>query len=206
MWIRTQTHKRSTFYLKKDQHEDITIEKLREMFNQDSEEAQALLNRSRHVGNMLGTRPYWLGKRNELAAMVSEFLKDVIAKKFDIVDSWWRVEFQARGSPHVHMLLWLRDCPTLDVKDGDAVAAAAAAAAAAVERTLLDFFMVAERDISAQEVMHILLGLPLSHSSRSIYSVDCRTPDQHWKGDMITRGDEIHECVVEISEMVNGII
>ncbi|KAG5961773.1 hypothetical protein E4U56_003732 [Claviceps arundinis] len=37
MWIRTQTHKRSTFYLKKDQREDITIEKLREMFNQDSE-------------------------------------------------------------------------------------------------------------------------------------------------------------------------
>ncbi|KAG5928842.1 hypothetical protein E4U60_007601 [Claviceps pazoutovae] len=55
--------------------------------------------------------------------------------------------------------------------------------------------MVAEHDISAQEVMHILLGLPLSHSSRSIYSVDCRTPDQHWKGDMITRGDEIYECV-----------
>ncbi|KAG6235057.1 hypothetical protein E4U23_000850, partial [Claviceps purpurea] len=54
--------------------------------------------------------------------------------------------------------------------------------------------MVAERDISAQEVMHILLGLPLSHSSRSIYSVDCRTPDQHWKGDVITRGDEIYEC------------
>ncbi|KAG6108140.1 hypothetical protein E4U14_003834 [Claviceps sp. LM454 group G7] len=37
MWIRTQTHKRSTFYLKKDQREDITIEKLREILNQDSE-------------------------------------------------------------------------------------------------------------------------------------------------------------------------
>ncbi|KAG5947660.1 hypothetical protein E4U59_000087 [Claviceps monticola] len=32
------------------------------------------------------------------------------------------------------MLLWLRDCPTLDVKDGDAVAVADA------ERTFLDFF------------------------------------------------------------------
>ncbi|KAG5931561.1 hypothetical protein E4U59_000217 [Claviceps monticola] len=32
------------------------------------------------------------------------------------------------------MLLWLRDCPILDVKDGDAVAAADA------ERTFLDFF------------------------------------------------------------------
>ncbi|KAG5935439.1 hypothetical protein E4U59_005605, partial [Claviceps monticola] len=70
MWIRTQTHKRSTFYLKKYQREDITIEKLREMFNQDSEEAQALLKLiTRYAGNMLGTRPYWLGKRNELAAM-----------------------------------------------------------------------------------------------------------------------------------------
>ncbi|KAG6219127.1 hypothetical protein E4U34_003737 [Claviceps purpurea] len=53
---------------------------------------------------------------------------------FDVVDSWWRVEFQARGSPHVHMLLWLKDCPTLDVKDGDAAAAADA------ERRFLDFF------------------------------------------------------------------
>ncbi|KAG6171961.1 hypothetical protein E4U51_008030 [Claviceps purpurea] len=32
------------------------------------------------------------------------------------------------------MLLWLRDCPTLDVKDGDAAAAADA------ERRFLDFF------------------------------------------------------------------
>ncbi|KAG6157308.1 hypothetical protein E4U37_007535 [Claviceps purpurea] len=62
------------------------------------------------------------------------FLKDVITQKFDVVDSWWRVEFQARGSPHVHMLLWLKDCPTLDVKPGDAAAAADA------EKKFLDFF------------------------------------------------------------------
>ncbi|KAG5922008.1 hypothetical protein E4U61_005910 [Claviceps capensis] len=70
MWIRSQTNKRSTYYLKKYQREDITIEKLREMFNQNSEEAQTLLKSiTRYSGNMLGTRPYWLGKWNGLAAM-----------------------------------------------------------------------------------------------------------------------------------------
>ncbi|KAG6103339.1 hypothetical protein E4U13_000612 [Claviceps humidiphila] len=61
-------------------------------------------------------------------------MKEVITKKFDIVDSWWRVEFQARGSPHVHMLVWLNDCPVLEVKDGDAAAAAHA------ETAFLAFF------------------------------------------------------------------
>lgn len=55
--------------------------------------------------------------------------------------------------------------------------------------------MVAERDISTQEVMHILLDQPLGQSSRATYSVDCRMPDQHWKGEVVTRGDQIHESV-----------
>ncbi|KAG6298413.1 hypothetical protein E4U45_005128 [Claviceps purpurea] len=36
---------------------------------------------------------------------------------------------------------------------------------------------VVERDISAQEVTHILLDQPLAQSSRTIIRVDCRTPD-----------------------------
>lgn len=29
-----------------------------------------------------------------------------------ITDFWWRVEFQGRGSPHIHMLLWIQDAPS----------------------------------------------------------------------------------------------
>jgi hypothetical protein len=28
-----------------------------------------------------------------------------------VIDFYWRVEFQARGSPHVHMIVWLRNAP-----------------------------------------------------------------------------------------------
>lgn len=31
----------------------------------------------------------------------------------NIVDNFWRIEFQERGSPHVHMLLWVDDGPEL---------------------------------------------------------------------------------------------
>ena len=29
-------------------------------------------------------------------------------KDYAVVDYFWRVEFQARGSPHIHMLVWLK--------------------------------------------------------------------------------------------------
>jgi hypothetical protein len=36
----------------------------------------------------------------------------------EIVDDWWRVEFQVRGSPHIHMLLWTKDPPPFDSQEG----------------------------------------------------------------------------------------
>jgi len=36
----------------------------------------------------------------------------------DILDHWWRYEFQMRGSPHVHMLLWAKDVPRLETDEG----------------------------------------------------------------------------------------
>lgn len=39
--------------------------------------------------------------------------------------------------------------------------------------------LVAERDYSAQEVCHLLLGLPLHQDSRVVVSVDCRHYTQH---------------------------
>ena len=34
--------------------------------------------------------------------------------------------------------------------------------------------LVSERDYSAQEVSHFLLGLPVSHYSRQVVTIDCR--------------------------------
>ncbi len=31
---------------------------------------------------------------------------------------WWRIEFQARGSPHVHMLVWVENAPAFDTPEG----------------------------------------------------------------------------------------
>lgn len=32
----------------------------------------------------------------------------------EIVDFFYRIEFQKRGSPHVHMLLWIKDAPNIE--------------------------------------------------------------------------------------------
>lgn len=37
----------------------------------------------------------------------------VLRKHFDILDFWYRVEFQHRGSPHIHGLLWLANAPDI---------------------------------------------------------------------------------------------
>ena len=33
-----------------------------------------------------------------------------------IIDYFYRVEFQQRGSPHIHSLLWVQDAPVIDKK------------------------------------------------------------------------------------------
>lgn len=35
-----------------------------------------------------------------------------------IKDFWWRVEFQNRGSPHIHMVLWIENAPSFDTDEG----------------------------------------------------------------------------------------
>ncbi|KAG2215281.1 hypothetical protein INT45_012703 [Circinella minor] len=42
--------------------------------------------------------------------------------KYLPVHRYHRIEFQQRGSPHAHMLLWLRNAPRFDVDDDDAIA------------------------------------------------------------------------------------
>ncbi|XP_059150287.1 uncharacterized protein LOC131937110 [Physella acuta] len=36
-------------------------------------------------------------------------------------DYWWRIEFQNRGSPHLHMLVWIENHPSFDTPEGIAI-------------------------------------------------------------------------------------
>lgn len=45
---------------------------------------------------------------------MSEVLRDQSHPIGEIVDYFYRIEFQQRGSPHVHMLLWIKNAPTTD--------------------------------------------------------------------------------------------
>ncbi|CEP08567.1 hypothetical protein [Parasitella parasitica] len=38
---------------------------------------------------------------------------------FDLIEYFFRIEFQHRGSPHVHMLIWLEDAPSIPANDSD---------------------------------------------------------------------------------------
>ena len=36
----------------------------------------------------------------------------------EVVDYFWRVQFQLRGSPHIHSLWWVKDAPNLQTVEG----------------------------------------------------------------------------------------
>jgi hypothetical protein len=40
-------------------------------------------------------------------------------KGYEITHHYHRIEFQHRGSPHIHMLLWLRDAPVYNSESSD---------------------------------------------------------------------------------------
>ena len=46
--------------------------------------------------------------------LLFRFLKDGVEPLGPLVDYFYRVEFQQRGSPHIHCLLWIKDSPKLD--------------------------------------------------------------------------------------------
>lgn len=35
-----------------------------------------------------------------------------------LIHHWYRVEFQVRGSPHIHMIVWIKDAPQFDTQEG----------------------------------------------------------------------------------------
>lgn len=41
------------------------------------------------------------------------FIQEILFKKFDVIDFWYRIEFQHRGSPHIHGFIWFNGAPNV---------------------------------------------------------------------------------------------
>ena len=50
--------------------------------------------------------------------LVKEVIKGSGKPIGEVINFFWRIEFQLRGTPHVHSLWWIKDAPDLDTKAG----------------------------------------------------------------------------------------
>jgi len=66
---------------------------------------------NRDLNDNPGIAAYYFHRRWEL------FLHHVLKPKFNIVDFWYRYEWQHRGSSHVHAFFWLKDAPKVEDLD-----------------------------------------------------------------------------------------
>ena len=55
----------------------------------------------------------------QINQFLRNFLLSAQAPLGEIADWFYRVEYQQRGSPHIHMLIWLEDAPVFGVDDND---------------------------------------------------------------------------------------
>lgn len=85
-----------------------------EMFRLINSTKQEFLNEfqeCRSRNHLLNTNPllaaWFFEERFEV------FIHKVLLKRFSVIDFWHRVEFQHRGSPHIHGFLWLSDAPSI---------------------------------------------------------------------------------------------
>ena len=51
---------------------------------------------------------------NRVERFISAFLKNSLHPLGEVTDFFYRVEFQQRGSPHIHAILWIQDAPQLE--------------------------------------------------------------------------------------------
>ena len=56
-----------------------------------------------------------------LNTFLQEFLKSTAKPLGEIVDYGIRIEFQARGSPHAHCVIWVKDAPKYGVNNDNKV-------------------------------------------------------------------------------------
>lgn len=62
---------------------------------------------------------YFNSKMSKLMMLLKE--EGSIFGKFIVEDSYERVEFQQRGSPHEHIFLWLKDSPVYDLNTPESI-------------------------------------------------------------------------------------
>uniref|UniRef100_A0A9J7WX60 ATP-dependent DNA helicase n=1 Tax=Cyprinus carpio carpio TaxID=630221 RepID=A0A9J7WX60_CYPCA len=92
------------------------------------------------------------------------FLKDVIMSPAQpigkIIDYFYRIEFQQRGSPHTHCLFWVENAPQVDREDDDEVVA------------FVDHYVTCEMPPEDETEMHEIVSTVQQHSKR--HAKTCR--------------------------------
>jgi len=73
---------------------------------QDEQEAYRI--RMTNLNNNPAIAAYYFQKRWQI------FYQEVVQPQLDVVDYWWRFEWQHRGSSHIHGFLWLRHAPPVE--------------------------------------------------------------------------------------------
>jgi hypothetical protein len=71
--MRHQINEKAGFFVRKLnlQNKDLSLDDLRNAFNNNTEESRATLNRvTRYAASLRGTRPYWSGRMKMVEAMV----------------------------------------------------------------------------------------------------------------------------------------
>ncbi|KAH0826840.1 hypothetical protein AYO21_07253 [Fonsecaea monophora] len=88
--MRKQVNTRSSFFVKKTDREEMTIDDLRAAFDDNTAEAQALLNSiTRHADSLRGTRPFWAGRRRQLEAFVKNLGSPHLFVTLSAADYHW---------------------------------------------------------------------------------------------------------------------
>ncbi|XP_073681681.1 uncharacterized protein [Garra rufa] len=120
------------------------------------------------------------------------FLKDVIMSPAQpigkVIDYFYRIEFQQRGSPHTHCLFWVENAPQVDRDDDDEVVA------------FVDQYVTCEMPSEQQQEMHEIVSSVQQHSKR--HAKTCRKkgttcrfnfPRPPSKNTFITRNNQIDD-------------
>jgi ATP-dependent DNA helicase PIF1 len=127
--MREQVNTKASFFVNKinPQQKDLSLDNLRQAFEDDSPESAAILNSiTRHAGSLAGTRPFWAGKRHGLESMVQQLGCPGVFITVSYADYHWHSLFKhmppdlyqqwQNGTPNQRIRLsrnWVRDNPAV---------------------------------------------------------------------------------------------
>ena len=90
--------------------------------NLSKEQASALSSSEKRA--LMTTNPVVTARHfaHRFQCLSREVIKGTGQPIGEVLDFFWRIEFQLRGSPHVHSMWWIKDAPNLDTASGRQVA------------------------------------------------------------------------------------